>query len=109
MNLHTCSQPCGATRFHRPGRSTVGIRCLLVAVLVALSTGGCVSRAELITLREGMDRGTSTIRTQHLEWARLLATDNRSALPVLQPQDLRAVERAHEEYRQLVEASRSQD
>lgn len=109
MNFHTCSLPCWATRCHRRGRLTVGIRCLLVAVLVALSTGGCVSRAELITLREGMDRGTATIRAQHLEWARRLAADNRSALPVLQPQDLRAVERAHEEYRQLVEASRSQD
>lgn len=68
-----------------------------------------MSRAELMTLREGMDQGTATIRTQHLEWARSLATGNRTELPSLSPWDLEAVERAHAAYEQLVQSSRFQD
>jgi hypothetical protein len=74
-----------------------------------LANGGCTSRAELITLREGMDRATTTIRKQHLEWAQKLAAGKQSELPTLSAAELKAVQTAHQEYQDLVSSSRAQD
>jgi hypothetical protein len=92
-------------------RRVRGLTTVFCLSLLVLSGGltGCVDRTELITLREGMDRGTRTIRKQHVAWAQKLSEGKASQLPTLSPADYRAVLAAHEEYRNLVELSRSQD
>jgi hypothetical protein len=76
---------------------------------LAMAVGGCVSRAELITLREGMDGGTATIRRQHLAWAQLLSQGRQTELPTLSAAEFNAVQTAHQQYNDLVTASRAQD
>jgi hypothetical protein len=56
-----------------------------------------------------MDRGTTTIRKQHLEWAEKLSEGKQSELPTLSPADLSAIKTAHQEYQDLVDSSRAQD
>jgi len=78
-------------------------------VLCALGFSGCVSRAEFIALREGMDRGTMTIRQQHKQWAGMLAEGGQTELPTLSAAGYRAVLTAHREYEDLVRSSRAHD
>jgi len=107
--------PSLRSRRPRPG-AALPIRwarpLLAAAALLAgsvLTSGGCASRAELIALREGMDRGTDTIRRQHLAWAQQLSQGRQTELPTLSAAEYRAVLTAHREYQDLVAASRAQD
>ena len=86
-----------------------GLMNVLLVTLACWSLCGCATRAELVVLREGMDRATATIRRQHKEWAAKLAAGKPGALPQLTPADHRAVLTAHREYEALVRASRASD
>lgn len=90
-------------------------RMTLAALALVAAVAGCTSRAELVTLREGMDRATRTIREQQLDWATKLTVDPATGqnhayqLPRLTPADLAAVETAQREYNALVKRSRDRD
>src|SRR5690242_14071033 len=61
----------------RTGPVLVGgtVRILTITAVLLAAAAGCTSRAELISVREGMDRGTRTIRAQHADWAEKLTVD----------------------------------
>ena len=82
---------------------------LWLTLILLLGVSGCVTRPELITLREGMDQATATIRKQHLEWSEKLYEGKQSELPTLTTADYHAVLAANKEYEDLVNSSRAQD
>ncbi len=99
---------------------------LMLGVMLMMGAG-CTTRAELVSVRESMDRGTETIRGEHLRWSELLAPvrgedgrplrdergefiyRGREELPHLQLMDLEARHIAHREYEANVAESRKGD
>lgn len=46
---------------------------IIAALTLIAPLSGCMSRAEHATFRDGLDRGTTTMRSEHLAWSRALA------------------------------------
>lgn len=78
-----------------PALLVIGVLAVLFGTLV-----GC-SSAELVTTREGMDRGTASIRKEYLAWAQ-----DKAAKGEITADDLRIRQMTLSEYDALVAASR---
>lgn len=86
---------------------------MMFASCLMMSGIGC-ARTEVIAYREGVDRGLSTVRAEHLEWAQAISTGvGLPDLSTLTPEErqtwLKARVRVHDEYELLVNESRAKD